>query len=184
MQYYKFLDLDWKPAAERIREYLLERPELISGKGSIWVDVDTKQILQDIPEINQMFSKYNLDIWYIAFTVMTGPRAGIHVDSSVLNTRINIPILNCDNTETRFWRVVNDRSRRQTDWDNQRPEDWPAVSYLLFEEEDCELVDKYCLTQPSLIRINEPHDIIMYHENYPRIACSIGFNTDIEFLWD
>jgi hypothetical protein len=177
MKYYKYIDLDWKPARDKILEVLKEEPTLFSHAkvhtvGS-WVDLTEK--FYHIPEIHNMFRPFNLDISIIAFYV-SYHNSSIHIDSAPdYISRIIFPILNCDNTETKFFEKL------------EEPVKLTQPNGEIFYRLDplkCKHVDSFFLTQPVAFRVLEPHQVCIYHLNRPRISCIIEFQQDINYLID
>ena len=53
--------------------------------------------------------------------------------------------------------------------------------YNIFDPARCTSVDHFKLTQPVLFRTIEPHKVICNHDKL-RIACSLGFYENLEYL--
>jgi hypothetical protein len=101
----------------------------------------------------------------------------IHIDNykyKNVNARINIPILNTQNTFTRFYTggifasvtnpLTNITALRLTDFNGLK------------------LVDKVEIDKPTVMRVNEPHDILKLNSEIPRITLTLGFDKDPVFL--
>ena len=131
-------------------------------------------MLHKVPELSRMFSFLSINIKYLAFSVTSVPVSTIHIDNDKFSKcRINIPLLNCDNSETRFFTV--DEPPTLVVQPN-------GITFLKVNPARCVHVDQYYLTQPVVFRNNEPHQVVSYNENQPRIICTIGFHEDIEYL--
>jgi EAL domain-containing protein (putative c-di-GMP-specific phosphodiesterase class I) len=175
MIYYRYLDLDYKNSANKLLQYIQEhRPDLLKKDTSFWKDVDTYDVLTKIPELPRMFESLNISIKFVAFFVSFDPIINIHIDTDCAKARINLPILNCENTETRFYTAPKD-SIQLTFQRN-------GVLYYKIDPAKCEWVDQFYLTQPVVFRNNEPHNIVSNNPLTPRISCTIGFNEDISHL--
>lgn len=176
MKYYKYLDLDWEPAREKILEILNNEPDIFNPAtvytvGS-WIDLTEK--FYHVPEIHNMFKPLNLNISIIAFYI-SYVHSSIHIDESSSDyiSRIIFPILNCDNTETKFFEAFEDPVKR-----TQRN----GNGFYSFNPSKCKHVDSFFLTKPVVFRIMEPHQVCIYHKNLPRISCIIEFQQDINYL--
>ena len=102
MKYYKYLDLKWQPAAEKLKLYIDENPALLDYSSS-WKNLDPNDVLTRIPEIQNMFDPLGIRVKYLALFVSNYPVGTIHIDADKQsNCRINFPVLNCQETETRF----------------------------------------------------------------------------------
>lgn len=101
----------------------------------------------------------------------------IHRDSpKYKNCRLNLPLLNGDSVETRFYNLKKDGADPRLT--NNKKSEWkPLESYHL---KDCEQIDKLELTKPVIFNIKSIHSL--YHipnKPLPRIICSIEFKSDL-----
>lgn len=172
-QYFKYLDLDWKIASEKMANlYSNSLIKTSKQRKSPWLDVNQQQVIKQVPELVEMVRPLKATIRFIAFFISSGPGA-IHTDSDPYSKcRINIPILNCDDTETQFFKCTGT----------------PILTYLpngaglyRIAPETCTLVDAFKLTQPVLFRNTEPHKVVCNHDRV-RISCTIGLHENLEYL--
>ncbi|NBX48506.1 hypothetical protein EBT25_00970 [bacterium] len=98
----------------------------------------------------------------------------IHTDQQypTWGTRLalNIPLANCDQSTTRFWRCTPSSEKESQIAPTQN-------SYKSWQKEECEYLTEYCLTRPVLIDTEVPHCI----ENFGskrRVSISIRFKED------
>jgi hypothetical protein len=167
--YYKLLELDsWQAVSNRLNSYVDQHPELIKAQNSPWVNSNTQEVLTTIPELQDLFRPLNLTIARISFFIMWTNACEIHVDDTVCNARINIPVRNCTNTWTKFFTPPSSTIRKY------QPN---GVSYMHIEGPFTE-VDKFELIGPVVFKPKEPHQVIMDHNNFPRISVTIAFNED------
>lgn len=174
MKYFKYLDLNFKPASDKLREYLIKENKIDNIKVS-WRYLDTGIILKEIPELTKMFAPLGLNIAVVGIFVCYHGTGTIHIDNTVDMCRINFPVLNCEDTVTNFFKV------------NTLPIVRKQENGLLFHQfnvNDCELVDKMYLTKAAVLRVREPHQVVMNHNRYPRVSCTISFHQDISYLLD
>jgi hypothetical protein len=172
MRYYKYLDLDFVPVAEKLKTYLLDNKDKIEG---FWTNLDTPKILLLFPEIQKMFDPMNIKIKRISVVTVDPSYTGIHRDDTNYNVRINIPILNCEYSVTNFYKTDAEPIKLFT------PNGMP---YLQIDNSQCVLVDSLCLNMPAALRVTEPHQVIVNPNYSPRIACTIDFVENIDYLLD
>ena len=87
--------------------------------------------------------------------------------------RINLPLLNCENTYTRFYKnVITGVSKNPQSG---------IVSYPVINT-DYELADKVELTQATILKVSEAHDVQLNDTPVPRIALTLGFSPNPVFL--
>jgi len=193
MKYYKYLNLDWVPSANKIKEYIYKNPHLLWNTGSSWRDIYNdpalwigkennkpqslithQELLNHVPELLDMIAPLNINIRFIGLYVNHKKEGLIHIDEDTYSKcRINIPVLNCENTETKFY---------TTDIEPITIHQSNGVSLKKINQQNCIYVDSYYLTQAVIFRNTEPHQVVVNHDNMPRISCSIGFFEDIEYL--
>jgi hypothetical protein len=176
MRYYKFLELNWTSAAKAMKEYVLANPSLyIAGRGA-WVNCEFADVMEKVPQLQEMFNPLGLTIKRVSLFVMNYNIGQIHIDDDAAHPfRINFPILNCKNTETRFYRVTQvPTTNRQLN----------GVAYHFFNHNNCELADSFELDRPVIIKTQEPHQVVVKHNTMPRISCTIAFHENLDPLFN
>lgn len=169
MKYYKYLDLDYSITADKIKTFLEARPELVAPGRGAWVAAP-KEIVKEVPELLTMFKPLGLDVVMVGFFIMHYKIGSIHTDGTDVPIRINFPILNCENTETRYFKTSGpSKSQAQPN----------GNSYVQFHPDYCEVVDSFKLTQAVAMRVLEPHQVVVNHDNLPRISCTVAFKQDL-----
>lgn len=98
----------------------------------------------------------------------------IHHDVSLGTYSFNIPILNCENTFTAFYKCNTGPTMTYTS--NNLP-------YFIYNEEDCVEVHRIEMNQPHLINIKVPHTAINDTDK-GRMTLSIRFDPESEILED
>jgi hypothetical protein len=172
-RYFKYLNLDWQTASKKLAKMSNELSEKAVSIRSNWLDANTKTILEQAPELIEMVKPLNATIRWVAFFVSQGNPGVVHIDSDTFSKcRINIPIQNCDDTETQFF-TCSSKPIRITLPNN--------VVYHRIDREKCTYVDHFKLTQPVLFRNTEPHMVVCNHDRV-RISCTISLNEDLEYL--
>jgi hypothetical protein len=178
MEYYKYLDLDCSTVSPKLVKYVYDNSALIlnNQKNSSWKAVNTEDVLSKVPELIEMFAPLNLTIKYLAFFITEKQNNTIHTDADTQsNSRINIPVLNCEKSETRFFTITEKPVMAKQD---------NGIPFLMINPLDCTQVDKFELTRPVVFRNNQPHQVVSFNEVQPRISCTIGFHEDLEFLFN
>jgi hypothetical protein len=172
MKYYKYLDLDYTTAATKIKIFLEARPELVAPGRGAWVAAP-REIVKEVPELLTMFKPLGLDVIMVGFFIMHYKIGSIHTDGTDVPIRINFPILNCEHTETRYFKTSGPaKSQAQPN----------GNSYVQFHPDHCEVIDSFKLTQAVAMRVLEPHQVVVNHDNLPRISCTVAFKQDLSHL--
>ena len=171
MQYYKFLDLEFEHVSAKLKNFYLKNESMFK---TFWTHISMTNLMKECPELQEMFNPLGITIKTVAFVKTTKPISEIHRDYTIYSTRINLPILNCDLTETKFYTTTKEPEKLLLP---------NGITYLSFKEEDCLQVDSLCLSKPALIRIQELHQVCSYNPKLPRVSCTIGFHENIEHLW-
>jgi hypothetical protein len=175
MKYYRYLDLDWQACCRQLLHYIkVDCPRLLIPDNSSWRGADLEDITKKVPELADMFQPLNLTIRYVAFFISKYQYGTIHIDADLVSkARINLPVLNCENTETRFF---------TTNAEPKKIFQANGVPLMKIDPSTCTHVDQFYLTQPVVFRNTEPHQVVSNNTNHPRISCTVAFNEDIEYL--
>jgi len=170
MIYYRYLDLDYKPCAEKLREYIWEyRQDILAQKTVVsFKHTDRNHVMSKVPELKPM----NLTVRFLAFFVGYWQESRIHIDPDMAFARINFPIINCENSVTKFFTTEDPLIRGMT-----------TAGLSTIDPARCQYVDEYSLTQAVVFRPKEPHQVISHNPQKPRISCTVGFFEDIEYLF-
>ena len=176
MRYYKFLDLNWTDGADAMRNYVLDHTSLYkAGKGA-WVNCDFNDVMKKVPQLQEMFDPLGLTIKRVSLFVMYYKIGSIHIDDDAIHPlRINFPIINCKDTETRFYKVTDTPTTEKQ---------LNKFAYHAFDPSKCELVDSFELDRPVIIKSQEPHQVLVHHNTPPRISCTIAFHENLESLFN
>ena len=173
MKYYRYLDLDYTVACEKLKKYAIENASKIK---SFWTYLDAPKIIKLFPEVQSMFDPLNINIKKISLitTSNTSIKNGIHRDDTDCNVRINLPIMNCEKSITNFYESNAEPTKLFLP---------NGVPYLQIDHNLCKLVDSICLDRPAALRIKEPHQVVTF-ENSKRISCTVEFFENIDYLLD
>jgi len=97
----------------------------------------------------------------------------IHRDTGDETTRLNWPVLNASSIETRFFKSAvppNKITRADSG------ETW------VYRESDCELIDQFCMTRPTVLHVHTIHGLYRAVGPLPRYVLSFKFKHDISHL--
>jgi hypothetical protein len=169
MNYYKTLDLDFEIPRKKILTFVRDRKDKIT---SFWTNLNSQKFFEEIPEIFDLFKPLNITPTRAAI-ITAVQNVGIHRDDTNKPIRINVPIYNTKGSKTLFWK--SNASIKREFLDN-------GVPYLPLSEDDCTLADQLELIKPAVLRITEPHSVVVNPAAIPRIVCTFEFKEDIEFL--
>lgn len=139
--------------------------------------IDFKEFTEAVPEFMTAFNEHGLTPTSVATYIMFSNTDGAaHRDYLTDRARINIPILNCENSWTNFYRLDN-------------PDVKPKVSinargqpYQSYDPTDIILEDRVQITEPTIIRPLEIHNIEMDEAKVPRITLTVCTSPMPEFL--
>jgi hypothetical protein len=173
---YKKLNIEYKHVSEKILEYIkINNIEL--APEVFWHFVDNNHFFNAIPELQQMFDPMNLTVKNVGILVTKGRLGPIHVDTTSVmagdNLRINFPIINCENTLTNFY---------QSNHTGTTASLHNGDLFTWFYPNTCKLVDSFELNTPTVIRVNVPHQVNVYNPNLLRVACTVFFKENIDYL--
>jgi len=174
MIYYRYLDLNYQDCSTQLLNYIqVYRPDLFTDtKTGDWKRTDLQAVKSKCPALEQLFATLNLTVKFLSFFVSFYPIGGIHIDDSQ-ELRINLPILNCNNTETRFYTTQEPPVKKFLP---------NGVPYFYIDPDKCQQVDQYILTRPVVFDPIKPHAVFVNNPVLPRISCTIAFYENIQHL--
>jgi len=170
MIYYKKLELDHTLIAKKSLAYILADKHKHKIKA-FWTNINFNEFINHVPELLTCFKEINLTPWRVAIT-SASTNISIHRDTSGAPLRINIPVFNCQGSQTKFWSTsVEPKIMLLKN----------GVSYHHLDETDCELMATLELDSPTILRVKEPHSVYI-GEKVPRLALTLEVKEDIEYL--
>lgn len=193
MRYFKYIDIDnYQTIKEKSIKFVSDRyPN--NGQSS-FRQFDWNTYVEYCPEILIAFTKYDLIPYtgYI-YSIYDQDSSPLHLDyiSDIHNKcRINIPIFNCEYSKTFYYRkLINnlevDRVIQQdimTDPNNKSNSKF--INYIKFDENDpmLEKVDEVVVDRPTIIRVQEPHRVMVDSNHIPRVVLTIHTYKDPVYL--
>ena len=189
MNYFKYINInEYKLVLEKSRKFVLETYNTYLEKHeSLFQLINWKSYVNYCPEILTAFSDYKLEpvtgYIYIIFDQKLAP---IHIDyiSNFVNKcRINIPIFNCEHSKTLFYRKINNAGV-VTPQMVKINKGLSSSSYIRYDENDSALekVDEVIVDKPTILRVQEPHRVIIDHTHIPRVVLTIQTRKDPVYL--
>ena len=122
-------------------------------------------------------SPFNLKVKRAILLVIFDDSITIHQDNNYSPVaRINIPLLNCENTFTNFY-----TSSEDPETNNDFLPD-TGTPYIAYRTESCTLVDQIEVTTPVVMNVQSIHNVVTKNINRPRIMLSIQTTPDAEIL--
>ena len=155
----------------KIKTYL-ERKNLIKTSYVGYILLNKTDIILYCPELFQSFLKLGLSISTVAiYRTTNNTQSEVHIDNTPYQCRINIPIMNCENTSTVFYTATNDEMEEQ---------DYNNLTFVKCK--DPVEIDRVTIDRPTILRVNAPHRVIMDETRSPRICLTVRCEPDPEIL--
>jgi hypothetical protein len=175
--YYKKINIShYDEIVNHSLNYVKQFPEIFYRQrpAASFYELNLTNFLKKVPEIEKSFKELGLTCIRAAVYVMyKAEHTVIHKDTLYPLARINIPLLNCNNTYTEFY-----KNAITTPWKNP---DSGIISYPV-SNDACELADRVELTQATILRVSEAHTVHIDGTVVPRIALTLGFYPNPVFL--
>ena len=147
---------------------------------TVVIDLDgktTNAVLQDIPELLEVFKNLGDLVPLNLSIVKCRPRANIsvHIDSDNY-ARLLWPIKNCKGSYTKFFEVDNANIEKRYGIKKD-------LYYHINNVEDAKLLENVELTQPVVFKPWIPHGVWSNPEyTEPRLTLTIKFNKSLEYM--
>ena len=178
MRYFKEIDIDnLEIIQKKCLDYIKTQETVYKKlKPASWYILNVEELKSSCPELQESFSKINLDINYAAGIVMMEEKdIRVHTDNWHQEARINIPLLNCENTFTKFYSNIKTQElyNPSTGMTSKTVINLNEIIYQGGLE----------LRKATVLRSNEGHHITLPSTNpVPRISLTIGFVQDPVYL--
>lgn len=197
--------LNWEPVAELFQDYLKKNRRVLNPLDGDWHPIYPYGIFpnffEEYPIVKDMFEPLGITPMYAAFYGANAPALGkiAHIDGLAgiaevtgkwIYDRINIPIMNCHESITHFWkkkseipwevaRVKINYNERDVFGMPKLPTGQPFANLEFMDE-----IDKFVLDKPTVMRTDVFHNVEILGFRYPRVALTLGFQEDISHLLD
>ena len=168
MKLYQFIVIyNYNIIVSKFKNYL-EKKELINSKHTGYIPIDKNELIKICPELVSSFFNLGLTIVGSAIYRTTGnTQSPVHIDYAPYKCRINIPIINCEYSSTVYYKADIKEIRHQ---------DHSKVNYI--ECINAVEFDRVTINNPTILRIDTPHRVIMDEDRSPRICLTIRCNPD------
>lgn len=141
--------------------------------------LNLSEFLDSVPLLSLSFKKFELKCNFAAAYVMyKNIHNPIHIDNYEQEARINIPILNCKGTYTKFFNKGSFKLAH-----NKITDMHPHILHVWHPDmKEYKPVDEVEVDCATVMLVNEPHVVYMDEKNAPRITVTLGFDKDPSFL--
>jgi hypothetical protein len=178
MLYFKKIEIEvYHEIIEGALAYLkIEAPDIYNRtRNTTYYPLNLGKLIEYCPKLESAFDKYSLKCnMAVEYVMYNNIHSTIHVDKFYHDARINIPLLNCTGTKTLFfnggeYEIVHNPL---TQTNAKKLKSTHGLQFKTSVEID----------GPTVVRVNEPHTVVMVAKNSPRITLSLGFDKDPVFL--
>lgn len=178
MQYWKRLNIEYEDVIKsKTLDFITHHTEHMDKKKyrGPFITLPTQPYIDFVPEIHLAFNPLGLYFEDANIFLMWNNKDCMpHKDYTDSIARVNLPILNCENTQTVFYK--NLKSKRM-----MLPTGAP---FYITMNKDYEEVTRMETNQATIVRISEGHSVIMNETKFPRITLTLSFNPDPGLLLD
>jgi len=170
---------NWKPATLQVYSFIKEHTSILHI-GAFWNILNRQDHAICYNALDPVFQAAGFNLLRISFLIVNQPRIDIHQDTDFINgypdrlARINIPIINCEHSETRFYSPI--------EWAPVDMELPNGIKYTYHEDKNCKLESSMSLTEPTILRVRELHNVNAKAGSYPRLALTCAVDPDPVYL--
>lgn len=180
MKYYQKIDIpNWRGVAVKIYKHICDHTDLVKT-GAFWNILSRDQHTYCYQQLDPVFDRLGFNLLRISFLVLRDEQSTIHQDRDHFPgfpervARINIPVLNCEHSETRFYSAIR--------W-NPMVKTLPnGITYTYHAASNVQVEDTVILDQPTVIRVRELHSVVNNAKMYPRISLTCAVDPDPVYL--
>jgi hypothetical protein len=177
VRYFKHLELPkWEIVTEAILQWTLNNTDFISNKKYRgWIPVDTSEIILRVPSIVELFNAAGFNITNISYFIRhnyepSPPHS--HIRDRL--ARINIPILNCKGTFTKFYTGGEQKLIKNPQGILIKQ----LVNTDLLKEVACCEIDK-----PTVLSVDTLHSVtVPINMPVPRVMISVQVDPDPVYM--
>ncbi len=175
MAIYKFIDLENQEViTEKLYDFAVNSTDIFKT-GRSWTPIPASTILSNVPELATALSKFiNLSIDICAFVYRPPGYEEAHLDG-IVETRLLMPIYNCQGSYTKFYDLNGNEVTRQVE---PKGNVWWKIGnkFPLIE------IDRLELTRPVFFNAGVPHGVQTPPGNGPRLSFTCSFKGDASHL--
>ena len=206
---WKQFEIDgWQECCAELKEFVLhKKPEIALGMSlMVWRrcwPLPYEQLPEECPQLWSLLEPTFGKIRQVGFFVMHDKWTAIHTDNydavadgkGAASRRINMPVMNCQQSVTRFWKqkptsVDDDAQGQSPEWvadrlgaDNLK---WKPTRILMpdgthynnFAYKNMIEIDSVVVDKPTIIRVDVPHNVTVTGWKFPRVTVTVGFEDE------
>lgn len=175
MKYYReFPEINITETVADATKYLQEFTDCFDPRPMRpWWEIDLDHFSEKVPSFKTLFDPLGITPIGIVPVVVWG-QTRIHIDPYAKPTtvRLNIPIYNCELSETRFFELLPGRAPTTVAANDKHD------IYHDILASDCEMVDTVVLKHVTALAVGRPHQVVVTRTTDVRIALTIPFDQD------
>ena len=186
---WKYVDIPNYDIIQNKLQGVMKKHHKLLKHGISVANMTSSELVCDITEIEELSDFLHTTnllkyvVHYVIFVISPGQEYDIHIDGTnvapFLNeSRILLPILNCNGIKTKFYTSTHNSEIVVIKSHN----DDQDLYYERFNPEYCTEVDSYELTAPVVINPNYPHKVEENTNNDLRVSLGIAFNKKIDLF--
>jgi len=174
VKYYKYIDLPgWELVAQQCLNYVENKTNILAT-NNFWNELNPVQDQTIFDLVGQLVDAAGFGVERVVVLVTDATGTPIHQDAPKdcggLKARINIPLKNCEDSDTHFYQAIN--------WKPAELNLNNGVKYIYHTEENCQLVDTVSIIRPTIIQVEELHQVVTHNPNLPRISLTCFVTPD------
>jgi hypothetical protein len=175
--YYKKIEIDHLDTIKiKCLEYIKTQADIYYNPQGSYLNLNFPELVAYCPELLTAFNQYDIVCTYAAaFVTYRNADILVHIDDGNDQARINIPLENCKNTFTGFY-----KGGMPLSYVNKTT----GTIATRFIGPGITLIDQVEIDQATVIRVKAPHSVKMDEDHFPRVTITIGFDRDPVFLLD
>lgn len=153
--------------------YLRFHTKILEDNTIGFIPLSTDHVIHNCPLVTTFFK--NIDLKPIKFNLYKTIKNGdsmVHIDTFEYHARVNIPILNCNYSVTKFFKA---RPKTVIEQKNKLP-------FILCDQHSAIEIEEFVLDMPTVFKVTSPHQVIMNDNYSPRISLTVKCDPDPIFL--
>jgi hypothetical protein len=183
--YHKLECNNLKDIQQQVLSWIFSKNPAILDSKQLWNKIDTADLIASTPSLTEYFKVLKLKLRELAITVTKEKKdVDLHIDELPVTAKINIPILNTENSYNRWYEIPKELFESTTPVVNQF-----GKKYYTFKNIDysrLQLLGEIELINPVVFNSQIAHNIILKENaKLPRIVLSCTFFKEpVELLTD
>lgn len=171
--------------SDRTINFLRTQTDLFADldSRSLWNKLDTRALVQSVPELIEYFKTFGLKLKEIAVTVCNShTNAPLHIDELPVIAKINFPILNTKGSRNLWYRVPEELMSTVNPIVNKFGSKFYDLKSIDLSK--CEKIAEVEISRPVVFNSQLPHMIDMSNcQAFPRLVLTcMFFNEPVDFL--